>query len=255
MEADGKPRRHRALILGWWGSSKRSLYRYEKLHEELGAELVVSVPCSTDAMLGKGADGKQAILKAAEAFDEVVDARVVVHLFSNGGMLLYFRVFKENPHWRGNVAAVIFDSTPGNMSFVTGYRAIMANTPKLRPVSYGVSSVFAFYALRALWKQPGRSLWVVLFLACLSAIASVRSVRKNRVYHNKVIADPMTAPSLYIYSKNDLLVDYRVIERVILGRAQHKPESKCFESSAHVAHCKEHPEEYSAAVQQLLRRV
>lgn len=253
-EVRPKQRKQRALVLGWWGSTTRSLHRYDELHEKLGAELVTLVPCSTNAMFGQGEDGNRVLLKAAEAFQDIdsQNARVVVHVFSNGGLFIYLRLFEQHPEWRAHVMAVIFDSTPGNLNFMIGYRALMANTPKLRPVVYGAAFVSFWSFFKFLRARPRRGLRNFLLLFILYMIASVRSARREKAYHDKVITDPMCVPSLYVYSKADQLVDYRMVERVFRSRSQHKPVSKCFEASPHVAHCKAHPEEYTAMVQQLI---
>lgn len=249
-----KASQHRALILGFWGSSSRSLYRYETLHTQLGAEKVVVIPCSTDTMMGRGKDGWDASLKMTQLFQDLeeTDSRVVVHLFSNGGLFIYLRFFERNPRYRTNVAAVVFDSTPGYLNFITGTNAVLANHPEWKPIAYGVAFLAFASLLRKLWKST-RPLQHSLLLTMLYLIASAWSAHRDRQYHNRVIADPMTAPSLYIYSKADRLVDYRVVEKVYKGRSAFKPMIKCFEDSHHVAHCKTHTEAYAAAVQQLLK--
>lgn len=264
QSADGA-KAYRALIFGWWGSTVRNLNRYERLHRDLGATAIEMVPCKSMDM-SKNAKLPRIAQQAAKAcLESPGGARlpIVIHVFSNGGMVQYLNFFKNHPELRSDVAAAIFDSTPGYLDLNTFIGALSANIPALRmikPAFSALSAVGAVLLVRLWRRNRNRAYRVVAVMAALVALHMRSTRRTNHVYFQRCLKDPCAVPSLYLFSSVDKLVDYRVVERLAHERRlEHsiapKPLVLRWDDSPHVAHAKAHPVEYKAAMEDLLRSV
>eukprot|EP00747_Dinoflagellata_sp_TGD_P221375 gnl/TRDRNA2_/TRDRNA2_93215_c0_seq2.p1 gnl/TRDRNA2_/TRDRNA2_93215_c0~~gnl/TRDRNA2_/TRDRNA2_93215_c0_seq2.p1 ORF type:complete len:207 (+),score=23.76 gnl/TRDRNA2_/TRDRNA2_93215_c0_seq2:151-771(+) len=192
---------------------------------------------------------REAIRKAKTAIDSS-SSPVVVHIFSNGGNMLYHRLFDSHPSLHTRVRAAIFDSTPGSLNFASGFGAIYANSSRpLLLVTVPLVLYLLVVLVRLFRRKP-------LSTSIASALLVSFSWKNDRSYFERCLSDSLAAPSLYLYSKSDRLVDYQVVERLIAGRRKRDQAvvcAKCWEDSPHVAHCKTYPGEYRAAVEGLLR--
>lgn len=256
---------YRALIFGWWGSTARNLNRYVRLHQDLGATAIEMVPCKSMDM-SKTAKLPRIAQQAAKACLELPGGArlpIVLHVFSNGGMVQYLNFFKSHPELRSDVAAAIFDSTPGYLDLNTLIGALSANIPALRvikPVCSALVAVGAVLLVRLWRRNRKRAFRNFAVMAVLVALHRRSTRRTNHDYFQRCLQDPCAAPSLYLFSSVDKLVDYRVVERLaherglVLSRSP-KPLMLRWDDSPHVAHAKSHPEEYKAAMEDLLRSV
>jgi len=247
-----------AVIFGWWGSGPRSLQRYEDLHKGLGAVQVVSLTCSTDEMLDPK-KARPALLKADVAFTGSMP--VVVHVFSNGGMILYRQFFRERPEVCSKVSAVVFDSTPGSLTISAFIGAATATAPA---IVRHATTFLPLGAVAILYKLVGRRPKVWVAIALLMLVGWLKQRKRNSEYFEMCASDPVVAPSLFLYSSSDRLVDFRVVERLVAERRRRitsKDESiatqhvraRRWENTAHVAHCKAKPSEYRGEVEILLQ--
>lgn len=259
----GDVKAYRALVFGWWGSTARSLNRYERLHQDLGATAVETVPCksmdmSKNAKLPRGA---QSAAQACLGTPDGARLPIVVHVFSNGGMVQYLNFFKSHPELRSDVAAAIFDSTPGLLDLNTFIGALSANVPAFKLVKPVCSVLLVAGAVRLvqMWRVNAKRAYRILaVLAMLVALHTRNTNKTNHSYFQRCLKEPCASPSLYVFSSSDKLVDHRVVARLAHERGlEHssapKPVTKRWDDSPHVAHAKAHPEEYKAALEDLLR--
>jgi hypothetical protein len=251
-----------AIIFGWLGSTAQQLTCYDRLHKELGATLILMIPCSRSDLFDQ-----DFVRKAVDEQLEENKAAVVAHVFGNGGMLLYHRVFGDRPNMASMVTAAIFDSTPGEWLTLSSFVAFSSSPQK--PLAL---RVFAFLPLAAIWalliryrRHPRRLLGFTL--SVLGAWAA--QCRMNTRYFRSCVDDPVRAPALYLYSSKDRLVKPVVVERLVAERrrllkrglrgslaravADNHMRSRCWTDSLHVSHYEAHPEDYRHEVESLIR--
>eukprot|EP00756_Hemistasia_phaeocysticola_P002613 Hpha_TRINITY_DN1177_c0_g1::TRINITY_DN1177_c0_g1_i1::g.113078::m.113078 len=263
-----------AIVLGWWGSTPRHVKKFTDLYAARGYSTTQYI-ASTAVFIG----GPPAHDAAAEAFLATVCDKsppedcgdVVVHMLSNNGTSVWLamqRVARRNPRYKfilSRLKAVIVDSAPGSLSLRPGIGAWLANRPPLSAKlgACGVASGALAYVVGQLRKgmrrRPQRTTVVaVLVLGVTMLLHSMM----NRTYHGACIYDDLVAvPHLYLYSREDDLVDFRVVERIAEGRRQRcKDKGSCasavvtheFQGSAHVAHLRSFPEQYGEVLTSFL---
>lgn len=257
-----------AIIFGWLGSTVDKLKVYDRLHRELGATLVVIIMCSLAELMDpefvrRGVDTNLACYEKS--------SRVIVHVFGNGGMLLYHQVFVDHPTLASRVTAVIFDSTPGKWFTPKAFLGVSKSTEKpvlqrmlaLLPLSVSVAVL-----LRVLLRRQPRVVLTTTFPLLLAWWAQCRF---NSIYFNYCVHDPVSAPALFLYSSKDSVVNSSVIEHIVgerrqrlkkgilssLARAvsEHYVRARCWKDSSHVAHYEAHPVEYRQELKSLMKEV
>jgi hypothetical protein len=257
---------HAAFIFGALGSTAQQLECYDQLHRELGAALVVTIPCSMGPILDP-----KFVRSAVEANlqEHPEHAPVVAHVFGNGGMLLYRHVFVGRPCIASRVSAVIFDSTPGKWFTLSTFFGFSKSSEK--PLLQRVGALLPLAGvvigiLRSLVKRRA-STWISTFLSFLAGWWAQRYI--NAVYFKLCMDDPVPAPALYLYSSGDALVESTAIEHIVAERrrlvrkglvgslagavAVKHMRARCWKDSSHVGHFAAHPEEYRREVAGLLR--
>ncbi|TQV91994.1 paxU protein [Cordyceps javanica] len=174
------------------------------------------------------------------------DSRILVHAMSNTGAInfaatldAYVERFKSPmPH-----TLFVMDSTPGGTNLTWANlkrwsRAMALGTAKWFPWPFvATQSIWAFFLLLNtlfLWvrRRQHAGAW--------SRIAA----------HQEAFATKR-ARRLYIYSKDDDLIDYRDIENHALESEQlgYAVDTKEFYGSGHVGHMRMHPDEYWPTIQ------
>lgn len=237
-------RQYKALVLGWWGSAERALQRFVALHKESGALDVVVLTTSTGSLLRP----QRALQEALAAFEG--GDPVVVHVFSNGGMLLYLQLLDTHPELRSRIAGAIFDSTPGRFDLWTLLGAIKANVDtNVQTAIDAGSMLLIFLALRLARKRPALAL-------VLLGLYEALTWRVNRLYHLGCVEAAKGAASLFLFSAVDHLVNHWVVEAISDKVKAANPtglvQLKKWEDTNHVAHFKGRPEEYQAEVTSFL---
>lgn len=255
------------VIFGWLGSTVEKLQVYDRMHRELGATLVVIIMCSVAELLDP-----EFVRAAVDAnLEGYSNHPLVAHVFGNGGMLLYRRVFVDWPVAASSLTAVVFDSTPGKwftLATLIGFSKSAEKSLTHRAFALVPLAFLAAVLLRSLVRRRLRA-WLITMVPILIVWLAQR--RLNARYYWYCVNDPVRAPALYLYSRKDALVNACVVERIVAERrrlvkkgffsslsraiAENHVRARSWEDTAHVAHYDAHPEEYRREVESLLMAV
>ena len=176
--------------------------------------------------------------------NEVPNAGIVVHAFSNGGSLVYEELVKSmnepgpgRSSLRSRLRGIIFDSTPARLTFPTAWRALSAAVPSIFmrvPIMFGM---LAFAGIQ------------YLFLDLL-----FRRAPRPDMFWNTLADDPASCPQLFVYSHADAIVPSADIEEMQRARASRGVAATVLrlEGSPHVGHLRTDPVAYTAAVRRLI---
>jgi len=139
------------------------------------------------------------------------------------------------------IVGVVFDSAPAYLTFDSGSRA----------VSEGIKNS----VVRNIIYLLARLLMPLLLLLVMGFSAPKR-------YFDELIADPLTAPVLYIYSTHDELTDFAKLDDLVEQRRRRHVGGEAAVRvlrlgpggvpSPHVAHLARHPDLYRKALQDFL---
>ena len=244
--ASGSPRGW-VLLLGWYGAKPRHLAKYAAvLCEEAGLG-VATAAAPTSVVFSPFRDTQRRFARAAleAASSELPDRRApfVLMLMSNGGAFIYAEMIEllQEPAFRPLAArhrATVFDSAPGYPHARTGLNALRESvrSPLVRAL------LAAFY-------------FALLLLGALLHLVTANTVAGT--FWRRLRADPLPAPTLYLYGADDHLIDASQLEALIAERTAQGVApitSRRWERSEHVAHLRWHPEEYRTALLGFLRR-
>jgi hypothetical protein len=244
------------LLFGWSDSQMRHLEKYTSIYHTLGLDVYVMTSPSV-YFLSSGRLRKDLRRNDEEAVKHLLEAgaiqssaapkenrnrKVIVHVFSNGGLLAFrgfFRLLAEKqPPLRLNLSHFIFDSVPGATARTGGIALTM--WIKNRIVRTIVSSVVTA------WFFLSGSVRYLLGFNSLSTIDDLKQFTLE--------PQQLAASRLYMYSKVDDLVPAEQIQAHALA-AQKKGcdvYEHVFEDSAHVQHFRKFPELYRTAVHEFL---
>ncbi|XP_017061204.1 transmembrane protein 53 [Drosophila ficusphila] len=232
------------MLLGWAGCQDRYLMKYSKIYEERGL-ITVRYTAPVDTLFWKRSEmvpiGEK-ILKLIQ--DMNFDAHpLIFHIFSNGGAYLYqhinLAVTKHKSPLR--VHGVIFDSAPGERRMLGLYRAITAIYGRENRCNC-LTALAITISLSIMWfVEESISALKSLFVQSSSVHPSPFCELKNEV--NKY-------PQLFLYSKGDVVIPYRDVEKFIRLRREKGIEvsSVCFEDAEHVKIYIKYPKQYVQCV-------
>ncbi|XP_071983670.1 transmembrane protein 53 [Engystomops pustulosus] len=236
------------ILLGWAGCKDKHLAKYSSIYHNEGCVVIRytaawrTVFFSESFGLGSLRDQAQKLLELL--FDYEIDENpIVLHVFSNGGFMLYrYMVELLRSHRqlaRLRVVGTVFDSGPGNRNVVGSVRAL--NT---------VLSPHTGAALRYL----ALLLFAVLvFILRILLYPVTRFLHEN--HYDAMKSHPSLWPHLYLYSRSDTIIAHTDIEKMAEHRRHHRlpTQSVDFEKSEHVSHYRRYPEKYSALCSAFLR--
>ncbi|KAH8272204.1 hypothetical protein KR018_011112, partial [Drosophila ironensis] len=237
------------LLLGWAGCQDRYLLKYSKIYEERGL-ITVRYTAPVDTLFWNRSEmvpiGEK-ILKLIQDmnFD---DHPLIFHIFSNGGAYLYqhinLAVIKHNSPLQ--VRGVIFDSAPGERRMLGLYRAITAIYGRQKRCNCLTALVITI-TLSFMWfvEESFAAIWS-LFAKSKPIYASPFCELKNET--NKY-------PQLFLYSKGDIVIPYKDVEKFIRLRRDQGIEvsSVRFEDAEHVKIFIKYPDQYVQCVCNFIR--
>ncbi|EDW89836.1 transmembrane protein 53 isoform X2 [Drosophila yakuba] len=232
------------MLLGWAGCQDRYLMKYSKIYEERGL-ITVRYTAPVDSLFWKRSEmipiGEK-ILKLIQ--DMNFDAHpLIFHIFSNGGAYLYQHInlavmkHKSPLHVRG----VIFDSAPGERRILSLYRAITAIYGRKKRCNCLAALVITI-TLSIMWfVEESVSALKSLFVPSSPIRPSPFCDLKNEA--NRY-------PQLFLYSKADIVIPYRDVEKFIRLRRDQgiQVSSVCFEDAEHVKIYIKYPKQYVKCV-------
>ncbi|KAI0843265.1 hypothetical protein F5Y06DRAFT_241 [Hypoxylon sp. FL0890] len=156
------------------------------------------------------------------------EPEILVHTFSNGGsatMQLLYHLFLAQTGHPFPLHSAVYDSSPGLFTFHSLYNVFMVSFPRglLRLVA--APFITAFIACLWVWHNP------------LRMISGEDLFTRNSRMHN-ILGVVKQTNRTYIYSRADVMVDWRHVERHAQEAAARglAVRREMFEHSPHVSH-------------------
>ena len=256
------------VLAGWLGCRQRNLRRYEGLYSKLGwqthsviatpamvVQSVMACPPTTPCMPRDWPSGQQK--QTPTSMEDLawrvwghahqLDVpKILVHVFSNGGCLLWEQLRLILDSSKGECASskvlrnldatlvgTIFDSCPSGRLEEIG-RAMAFCTPMER-----------FQASI----QGGFDYWTLSH----RRIVTERVRQRGREYVDRLRDHPSSIPQLYLFSESDPLAPHREIQDLVEARrklaGKNRIWKRTWQFSPHCAHLLTNPGEYREAVE------
>eukprot|EP01062_Namystynia_karyoxenos_P030765 TRINITY_DN22907_c0_g1_i1.p1 TRINITY_DN22907_c0_g1~~TRINITY_DN22907_c0_g1_i1.p1 ORF type:complete len:320 (+),score=71.14 TRINITY_DN22907_c0_g1_i1:69-962(+) len=254
------------VLCGWWGAQTKQVQKYEDIYLAEGFDVVhtVALRDHQDVLIMplrfRGV-ARRLCAWLCERRNEVGEQPLVVQVMSNGGGLLYWALMpllKENGL---KVSALIFDSSPGWLNLKSGSRASIANVPvpwrgaaRLAVVALFARVLFVILMiLRRGFATRRRAVRGLLVASAAGLGIAVQAVSDSR-YQHALANDPARAPTLFLYSADDAMIDPACVEQLAAARQRLGVRVKLqrWEQSEHVLHLRHHPEQYIATLRRFL---
>lgn len=225
------------VILGWNDSKGKHLQKYGKIFEKRNFDSICIPANSFNTFFRSGTKVKKISLHILDLLLELKcqERPVFLYAFSNGGCALFFHLmealsYPKQPFYKAvPVVGTIFDSCPispdiNNVNATIESVSDTVNNPVLRGIIWGCMRVFI---------PP-----VIYFNDTVKRFMSALK------------ESPLKCPQLVLYSKTDKFAPYQDIDSYVEARRKRGVNivSKCWDSSEHVNHYREHTNEYLDAV-------
>ena len=236
------------LLLSWSGANIKHVAKYTPGYIDLypAAQIVLVTSAFTDFVFGSSTSKKLQLEPVIQTLTTNPEARILVHLLSNGGSHKLWRIAKLYQGTQGRLLpmhALVLDSAPGKTTFERSIEAIAYELPQ------------AWYL-----RLPALSL-LYLFLSILWIVLTVtgRTSTVDRVWKELNDPDLITVKAIreYIYSRADRLVFWKDVENHAdeAEAKGYQVRKEAFENTGHVAHMRVEPERYWSEVAALWNRV
>jgi hypothetical protein len=235
------------ILSTWMGAQPRYIAKYLALYQTLYPSseqlLITNEPADVLYRSSKAQTNRLApilaILAATQKAAGERKAKILLHVFSNGGSLQAARLaaaYRAEHHAPLPVSSVIIDSAPGSDEYWPAFRAFTAGAPQ-------------FFALRWLFSAAVHVILVGYFLNKY-LLRATTDIEKLRLDLNDETLFPTSAKRTYAYSKEDQLVGWKAVdEHAALGRVKgYEVDLEMFEKSRHVGHLMSDPAKYEAIV-------
>jgi hypothetical protein len=175
------------------------------------------------------------ILAALQA-DPASSPKLLVHLFSNGGVKTLYSLTQSYLTQTGQplpATLLISDSAPGRPHFARDIYALTRNLPKNPVLFYFFSSFFVLAELLLLFIYNCTPFWQGLVRGPREAMADPKLIRKD-------------AHMCFVYSAEDIVIDPKDVEQHVKDAQAvgWNVEIHRFEGSQHVSHMRLSPEKY-----------
>ena len=277
------------ILLGWLGSTPRTLNRYAQLYDRLGCQVIIRIlppvmvinasttplsPLPRDinrllshSMTSTSRPSRDASYKPYNTTDAAVDIlqeitdrghpHFIIHNFSNGGCFLYEKICQ-----------ILAYKLP--VVEEKDNRSHDININPLKEKLIGVvfdSSPAAYHTRLDILDSAIMHVPIVERLQLKLQMLSQQWIRgkemtfetikrRSNDYWNTLMCDTWDIPQLYIYSKVDNLTDWEELEKLIIHRrghfGEHMIHSLRFEDSLHCCHLLRYPTEYKGATESFL---
>lgn len=244
-------------LIGWTGCQPKHLQKYVDVWTGLGGAAVMETSHCRMGVSEAWSTTKFEALAAEllERLESAGTAKLVLHIFSNGGGMLWAALTRrmEATASRVRFAALVFDSCPGSFrSLTAGFNFLWASQ-RAPAARVGIAVAAPLIAL----------------VACVSTLASVRcstsgaSDAQSRYiddfvrYCERLHEPSPRLPVLFLYSADDALIPPSAVEGAMqrLTAAGADVAHKRWERSEHVQHLRTDPEGYRAELVGTLSRL
>lgn len=192
------------LLVGWMNASMRNLAKYTAGYEKLypSARVVVITTSAVDAAFTTNSANLNRIAPALEiVYSLPPDAKVLLHLFSNGGgwtTTLIARTYQARTGKPFPTTGIILDSTPGKATYEATTNAFTVGLPKNILLRF-VGTWFLRISL------------ALYMLACWIGRKDDRVAQTRKDLNDETLFD-INTPRLYIYSSADPMVAWQFVE-------------------------------------------
>ncbi|MCJ1473767.1 hypothetical protein MMC13_002418 [Lambiella insularis] len=217
------------LLLSWAGANIRHVAKFVPGYLELypTAQIVLVTSSFTDFIYGSRPGQKNQLKPVIEAIRSDAEPVVLVHLFSNGGAHMLWRLAKLYKDHTGQLLPMnllVLDSAPGWTTFKRVANAISYELPEAWYLR--LPSMLLVYFMLSLF---------CLVLATTGQVNIVDRVWKELNWPQLI---SVKAFRCYIYSRTDKLVWWKDIEgHVDEAEAKgYKVRTETFEGTEHIAH-------------------
>lgn len=221
------------IILGWNSSRGKHLKKYSKIFEGKTFDTICVPAKPINTFFRPGTKVKEISLYI---LDLLVDLNcqkrpVFLYAFSNGGCAMFFHMmealsYPTAPFYRAvPVVGTIFDSCP-----------ISPDIESLKATKESVADMVKNPILKAVvWYTMSAFIPPVIYLN-----GTVKRFMKG------LTESPLQCPQLILYSKTDKFAPYQDIDSYVEARRNMgiNVTCKCWDSSGHVNHYREHADEY-----------
>jgi len=221
------------VILGWNSSKGKHLKKYSEIFEAKNFDSICIPPNPFNTFCRAGSKVKQISHYILDVLLELNCQKrpVFLYAFSNGGCAMFFHMmealsYPSQPFYQAvPVVGTIFDSCP-----------ISPDINSLKATIESVTDGLKTPILKA-------AVWYTMGVVIPPVIYFNSTVKR---YTSALTESPLECPQLLFYSKTDKFAPYQDIDSYAQARRQRgiKIVAKCWESSEHVNHYREHKVEY-----------
>jgi len=243
------------ILLGYAGSPKHHLTKFEDLYNNLGYRSISSIMPHKHIFEYDVASIRDCAIQVLDKIQENEADKIVIHAFSNNGIIMYQHLYNilQQQNKMDLFKGLILDSGPGPMSLRDNY--FKKNYKDNQTKSF---LPIALYSVNAANKVP-LSENIKQVKATLKVLGKNFAAYKNVPWTGAFLThhEQGTWPLLLLYSKEDVLMPYTYLERMLEHQKSRNPDrqiiSNKFVGSGHVAHYKKFPDQYVSLVQNFLK--
>jgi hypothetical protein len=229
-----------AVVMGGLGSKHRHINKYSALYTQFDFNVlpvISSIKQITHPSIG--------MMHGKHLADQLlkINQPVVLHVISGSFYIMIWALESLNKDWRDEyIKAIVFDSAPvlKDVHCLSGWMAFMLKRNHLKPY---ISHLF--YPLISSY----------IFLYAGNTDDRMKQDGLSTFGNTSVI--PRYARILFLYGKNEPVLDYDYLQKFILDRKKHQYYDKSvteivFERSRHAMSLLDCPEEYNQYLMNLL---
>ena len=242
------------VIVGWANSQYKQLAKYSELYEKQGFTTVsVSNKIYRFAMFYDtlfAEDTKDCIDALDTQRDINKDRNVFFQLFSGPGPCMYLNIMNYyHQYIQGHFGTDIYQN--GDKNDVANIRGVVFDSPT---ADSGSASQFANAMIGS-----SRNVMKYVILRLIGEMIHSYAVKNSKMHHHggEFLRNvPVSIPQLVLFSRADRVAGYKAVldyidHQRIGGR---DVEYKMWGDSSHVAHYRQHPDEYSQLVIDFLQQ-
>lgn len=235
------------IIYGWVGSTPKLLSKYASMFTLLPVQRIYTTTVRNMDLLHPNA--KSRLIRISHSILNYIQIThpnipIIFGYFSNGGTFIHeqiiniYRNGKPSQYSHVNIQGTFFDSAPAYLSLPAATRAF----------SEGIKNKFLQIVV-----------YYTIYLFIMPIIFLYYGINRPKEYFNNLSNDPLPCPSLYIYSIQDSITEYKPLEEMIYKRQKNTDKYPGqsihilrLDKSKHVGHLLMYSEEYQKAIKNLV---
>jgi hypothetical protein len=259
-EVDGKPDAI-VMLFGWLGSKLRNVNKYSQLYHARNCSTITGVADSYAVLAGQMAvlDDfcKAATKEAAKLVKKYPDVPIVVHVFSNGGAFPLLRLeammdqalLSERPSPMDKDLCLLRDAMQRGCQLFDSCPVYPGPKAASRAIASSVSNQYLGMLIQVVYL-----VWISMdtFILWLKGEPA-----RAELYWQHLLGMTFGPKQGYIYSTVDHIADAARLEHLINTRKGQGLDVAVlrFEDSDHVLHLRNHPKQYCAFIDEMLKKV